>query len=177
MAGRSEESRRNLQKGSQQDQGHNGGTAVVPSRRGSMAPQEGFEPLYQLREDFRRLFDELLPGWPSIWGEGRRNGWGFDVQEDDSNVTVRAEAPGFEPGDFDLQVRGDQLVVRASKKTQTEEKEQGYRQWRQQDLYRSVSLPPGIDANQVDAEYRNGVLTVKLSKTEESKGRRIPIKG
>ena len=91
-------------------------------------------------------------------------------------MSVRAEAPGFEPSDFDIQVRGDQLVLRAAHKAEAEEKERGYREWRRQEFYQSVPLPAGIDADKVEATYRNGILSVTLPKTEEGKGRRIQVK-
>jgi HSP20 family protein len=140
-------------------------------------PLGGFEPFYRLREEFDRLLDQFLPGWPGPWEGGRRDGWGLDMQEDDNTVTVRAEAPGFEPDDFDIQVRGDQLVLRAAHKAEAEEKERGYRAWRRQEFYRSVPLPAGIDADKVDAAYRNGILTLTLPKTEQTRGRRIQVKG
>jgi HSP20 family protein len=131
-----------------------------------------------MREEFDRMFDQFFRGWPAPWeGAGRDWHWGLDVREDDGTVVVRAEAPGFEPGDFDLQVRGDQLTLRASHKAEGEEQERGYREWRQQELYRSVTLPAGVDADKVEANYRNGVLTVTLPKTEEGRGRRITVQG
>jgi HSP20 family protein len=74
----------------------------------------------------------------------------MDLQEDDNAVTVRAEAPGFEPSEFDIQVRGDHLILSAAHKT---------------------------DPDKAEAAYRNGVLTLTLPKTEQSKGRRIEVKG
>ena len=103
--------------------------------------------------------------------------WDLDVQDNDDAVVVRAEAPGFEPSDFDLEVRGDQLVLRAEHKVQTEEKERGYREWRRQEFYRSVPLPAHVDPNKVEATYRNGVLNVSLPKTEHGKAKRIEVKG
>src|SRR5436309_3032802 len=128
MATRSEEGKGKEQKGSQQGQPQAAGGAPAPSRHGALPPYGGFEPFYRLREQFDRLFDQFLPGWPTPWEGGRRDGWGLDLQEDDSTVTVRAEAPGFEPSDFDIQVRGDQLVLRAAHKVEAEEKERGYRE-------------------------------------------------
>jgi HSP20 family protein len=155
-----------------------GGSVPVPYQRGTPSSSWGLEPAYRLREEFNRLFDQLWPGRLSLTeGMGRGGQWGLDVQEDDGNVVVRAEAPGFEPADFDLQVRGDQLVLQASHKAEAEEKERGYHEWSRQDLYRVVSLPPGIEAGKVEANYRNGVLTVRLPKSEESKGRRITVQG
>jgi HSP20 family protein len=151
---------------------------MVPYRRGDLAQLGGWEPFRQLRQEFDRLFEQLARGWPAPWaGFGRDWRWDLDVQETDGAVTVRAEAPGFEPGDFDLQVRGDQLILRAAHKAESEEPEHGYREWRRQELYRSVPMPPGINADKVEAHYRNGVLTVTLPKTEGSKGRHITVRG
>ena len=50
------------------------------------------------------------------------------------------------------------------------------REWRRQEFYRSVPVPAGIDADKVEATYRNGILSVKLPKTEQGKGRRIAVK-
>jgi len=98
------------------------------------------------------------------------------VQENDESVVVRAECPGFEPDDFDVQVRGDQLVLCATHKSE-EESEQGFREWTRQELCRVVSLPSGVKTEEVDAKYQHGVLTLKLPKSEESLGRRISVKG
>src|SRR5262245_8888950 len=116
MATRPEEGKAKEQKDSKQEQPQATGRALAPSRRGAVSSYGGFEPLYRLHEEFNRLFDQFLPGWPSPWEGSQRDGWGLDLQEDDSAVAVRAEAPGFEPSDFDIQVRGDQLVLRAAHK-------------------------------------------------------------
>ena len=82
--------------------------SMVPHRRGeSMARYGGWEPFTW--EPFTRLFDQFSRSWLGLSGgwEGR---WGLDIREEDDNVIVRAEAPGFEPSDFDIQVRGDQLL-------------------------------------------------------------------
>jgi HSP20 family protein len=136
----------------------------------------GNSPLTRLRTEFDRLFDDFFRGWGGLpaWPAERSGGWGLDIDDQDDKIVVRAEAPGFEPDDFDLQVRDDQLMLCAC---QSEEKqENGGRRWHQQELYRSVPLPHGIDAEHIDAQYRNGILTVTLPKTEKSKSRRIDVK-
>jgi HSP20 family protein len=138
--------------------------------------QGGFLPLRRLRAEFDRLFDDVFRGWGGLpaWPEERESGWGLDVEDKDDKIVVRAEAPGFEPNDFDLQVKDNQLVLCAC---QSEEKtEEGGRQWHQQELYRSIPLPTGVDTEHVDAHYRNGVLTVTLPKTEEGKSRKIEVR-
>jgi HSP20 family protein len=158
--------------------GSQGREMSAPYRRGGLFDRGGWEPFRRMREEFDRVFDQFFPNMPTPWTGGQGDWrWGFDVQEDEKSVTVRAEAPGFEPDDFDLQVHGDQLIMRATHKAENEEKEGGYRQWRHQEFYRSVPLPAGLDAEHVEAEYRHGVLSITLPKTEQAKGRRIAVRG
>jgi HSP20 family protein len=101
--------------------------------------------------------------------------WGIDMREDENNVTVRAEAPGFEAGDFDIRVQGDRLVMTASRNA--EEEEEGYRGWRQSEFAETLTLPAEVDAEKVKAAYRNGVLTITLPKSETSQARRVSVEG
>jgi HSP20 family protein len=155
---------------------HRRGRSVTPySSAGSLGRSSGW-PLGRLRSEFDRVFEDFFRGWGGLpaWSQQQEPGWGLDVEDQEDKIVVRAEAPGFEPDDFDLQVRDDQLVLCAC---QSEEKEQeGGRQWHQQKLYRSIPLSSNIDAEHVDAQYRNGILTVTLPKTEEGKSRRIEVK-
>ncbi len=152
---------------------------MTPAHRHSLARRDfGMPSLFRFRDEFDRLFDEFFRGWPTVWGPSERElRWDLDVQDTDDAVLVRAEAPGFEPGDFDLEVHNDQLVMRAMHRTQTDEKERGFREWSRQEFYRSVPLPAGVDANKVEASYRNGVLNIRMPKTEQSKAKRIEVKG
>ncbi len=149
-----------------------------PAERGGGLMLSNDFPFFlgRLRDEFDQLFDRFFFRWP---GFRRGNGWrwGLDVKEEDDAVVVRAEAPGFEPGDFDLQVRGNQLVLQASRKTEKEEKERGYREEQQRECYEAVTLPDGVDTDKVTADYRNGVLTVTMPKTPAGKGKRIAVKG
>jgi HSP20 family protein len=150
-------------------------TEVAPPRRRGLMPFRDF-PFFlsRMRDEFDRLFEDFGRHWPVSPGAGWR--WGMELEDQDDAVIVRAEAPGFEPGDFDLQVRGDQLILRASKKTEKEEKERGYREEQQRECYESVTLPPGINTDKITANYRNGVLTVTMPKNPNEKPKRISVK-
>jgi len=156
------------------------GGVPATEHRGPLARQGGFEPLRQMRDEFDRMFDRFFRTWPSVWeGGNRSNYWGFDIEDKDDVVMIRAEAPGFEPGDFDLQVRGNQLVLSASHREEPSEKDKDkpMRQWSHQELFRSVTLPAEVTAEKVDANYRNGVLTVTLPKTTPRSSQRIKVQG
>jgi HSP20 family protein len=131
--------------------------------------------LSRMRDELDRLFDRLSRQWPSLGG-GDAWRWGLDVREEDNAVVVQAEAPGFEPGDFDIQVSEDRLVLRASKKVETKDEKGNVREYREQKCYESVSLPPGIDREKVEAKYHSGVLTVSLPKTAQGRAKRIAVK-
>jgi HSP20 family protein len=144
------------------------------SRSGSLGRSGGW-PLTRLRTEFDRLFDDFFRGWGlPAWMEERQMGWGVDVDDQADKIVVRAEAPGFEPDEFDLQVRDNQLTLCAC--TRDERKQDGARQWQQQELYRTIPLPSDVDTDRVDAQYKNGILTITLPKTPQSKGRKIEIK-
>jgi HSP20 family protein len=131
--------------------------------------------LSRLRDEFDHLLDLFSRTWPSLWGDAEHGWrWGLEVEDQDDAVVVRAEAPGFEPGDFDVQVQDGRLTLRAARKTETK-KDEG-RAWSQRQCYQSVTLPAGIDKDKVEARYHNGVLTITLPKTPEAKGRRVPVK-
>jgi len=132
--------------------------------------------LSRMRDEFDRFFDRMahdFSAFAGINGAGWR--WDLDVADEDENVVVRAEAPGFDADDFDVRVEEDRLVLRASKKVETKDEKGKLREYREQECYEAVSLPTGIDKEKVDAKYHNGVLIVTLPKTAESKAKRIAV--
>jgi HSP20 family protein len=129
--------------------------------------------LSRMRAEFDRLLEEMASRWPTLL-ESNGWRWGLDVEDQDDAVVVRAEAPGFEPGDFDVEISGNRLTLRASRKTETKGKE-GETEVRQQQCYQTVTLPEGIDPEKVEARYRNGVLTITLPKTVAAKPKRIAV--
>ncbi len=145
-------------------------------RRGEVTPYREF-PFFlsRMRDEFDRLFERFSQQWPGVFdANGWR--WGLNIRDEENAVVVEAEAPGFDAGDFDVQVSDNRLVLRASKKTETKGKEGKVAERRAQECYESVTLPPGIDKNKVEARYHNGVLTVTFPKTAEGKARHITVK-
>jgi HSP20 family protein len=151
----------------------NGGTTMVsliPWRRQNAGLAERAPMLNRMRD---RLFDNFRSLWQ---GDGKRWPWGMDIEETSEAILVKAEAPGFEPGEFDLKIHGNELVLKASKKIETTDKEGNVKEVRQQECYQLVKLPSGINQEKVDAAYHNGILTVTLLKAAEATGKRIPVK-
>ncbi len=140
-------------------------------------------PPANLRSELEPLFENFwrdpfgLAGWPLAAAEGP---WGpaVDLSESESELTVRAEVPGIDPKDIDVQVTGNQLVITGEKKESGEKREGNWyhRESRFGAFRRAVPLPEGVDRNKVHADYANGVLTVRMEKTGASQARRIEVK-
>ena len=143
-----------------------GGTALAERPR---------DALTQMRREFDSLLDRFFGDWPMMAGrDWPMMGWGFDVDDKDNEIVVHADAPGFEPDDFNVEIVGNNLILKAEHKEE-EKKGNGY-QYRRGHLYQSVPLPHGVEADKIDACYRNGVLEVHVPKGEEAKGKRITVK-
>jgi len=138
-------------------------------------------PLANLQNEFATLFDRFFGTLP-LAGKGwdLERSWGLDVDETDKDVTVRAEAPGFEAKDFDVEMSGNELYIRAEKKHEEEkkgEKEKGtWAERRYARFERLLTLPEHIDREKIEASYRNGVLEVRVPKTAEAMAKRIEVK-
>jgi len=101
-----------------------------------------------------------------------------DIAETDGNITVKAELPGMDAKDIDIDVTGDVLTLRGEKKTEEEKKEDRYycRERHYGSFQRSFRLPAGVQSDKVDAEFKNGILSINIPKSKEGKQKKIDIK-
>src|SRR6516164_2965905 len=98
--------------------------------------------LSRLRDELDRLLDRFAKTCPRLWAHAEHGWrWGLEVEDQDDALVVRAEAPGFEPGEFDVQVQAGRTTRRTARKTETKRNEG--RQWSQRECYQSVPLPAG----------------------------------
>jgi HSP20 family protein len=155
---------------------------LIPWRGKQREGEQTESPLVALRSEMDRLFDTFLReplgaiDWP-LAGHGK---WAptIDIAETDQEITVRAELPGIDPGDLDVSLSGNELVLSGEKKESTESKDKGlyHSESRYGIFRRSVRLPEGVDTENVDAQYANGVLTLRLKKTPSAQPKRIEVK-
>lgn len=139
-------------------------------------------PFAQLRTEMDRLFDrffddlDLAPfGNMTVGGAWMPE---LDLVEDDKQITLRAELPGVDPKDVEIQVSGDMLTLSGEKQERQEKKSGAYvhTERRYGSFRRSIRLPATVDAERIAAEHVNGVLTVTMPKTAAAQARRIPVK-
>jgi len=128
-------------------------------------------PLERLQRDFETLFERLWGGLlaPSDQDLGSTRLWDLDVKGNDREVVIRAEVPGFEENELDVQLNNDVLTIKAEKE------QKGDRQEEYRSFYRIITLPPGIDAQNAQATYRNGVLELHLPRAPGAEPRRIQV--
>ena len=135
-----------------------------------------FEQLSNLREEINRLFETPL-------GDGGNQseffGWApsVDLYEDRDHLVVKAELPGMKKEEIEISLHEGSLIISGERKAETEEGDgESSRSERFFGRFqRALELPTPVDANHVTATYKDGILTVKLPKTEESKPRQISV--
>jgi len=140
------------------------------------------DTLTNLHNNIDRLFDDFFRGFDlAPFGESFGTfSPSIDVRETDHNYQVTAELPGMDENDIEVTLDNNILTVSGQKKQETEDKGQNY--YRLERSYgsfrRSISLPPGIESDNIDANFKKGILTITLPKTAAAQEhvKRIPVK-
>src|SRR5574341_1438439 len=144
-------------------------------------------------DDFRRFEEIMNRMFEEFWGRpGRRlltsgekgeivpaeyRQPSIDLVETDKEIIATAEMPGLEKEDIKINLAEDRLEISAETKKEEEKKEKGYvyRERRSGSYYRAISLPSPVDPDEAKASYKNGVLEIKMPKTEIKKKKPVEI--
>jgi HSP20 family protein len=133
--------------------------------------------LARLHRDMDDLLGSFFGGWPTL---AERPVWpAIDISEDENAITVKAEVPGCNADDIGISVQGNTLTISGEKKHEEEKKEKGYYYAERSfgSFRRDLTLGSEVDASKIDAVCKNGVLTVKLPKSERAKAVKVKVKG
>lgn len=155
-------------------------------RRSGLAPYGGRDPFNSFRRQMDQLFDDFFApieprsfagGAPSVMGRA----WpSLDVEDKDDAYVVRAELPGIDPKDVELNLRDNALTISGEKRAEHNEDEEGRRYSERSfgRFERTIPFETEVDADKVEASCNNGVLTITLPKNARArdKSRRIEIK-
>jgi HSP20 family protein len=101
----------------------------------------------------------------------------LNIHTGDDDVIITAEIPGIDPADIDLNVTGDTLAIKGTRKGYEAKKGEAWhrRERGSGNFYRSVQLPYNVDGNKVQADYIKGVLKIVLPRAEADKPRKISV--
>ena len=141
------------------------------------------DPFMMLHREMNRLFDDIARGGGAPAG-GQQNQGGvmlapqMDVVETDKEVRIEAELPGVTEKDIEIDLNEDVLTIRAEKRRESKQERHGvhFSERSFGSFQRSLRLPFPIHAEQVQAHFKDGVLSVTLPKTKaQERSRRIPV--
>lgn len=123
---------------------------------------------------FERFFDRPLVAASTtgtMWNPA------LDITETDKDVMVKAELPGVDPARIEVKVVGDVLTLSGTKDESKEEKTENFHRSERVfgSFMRQVTLPETVDPDKVNAEYKNGVLSIKMTKKAGTQAKKIPI--
>jgi HSP20 family protein len=137
---------------------------------------EDFGDAFQLLDEFRREANRLYEGGALARGQGGRAWSGLRLEDEGDAFRLTADLPGVKASDIDVTLENQTLTLTVERRVQAPE---GYAVHRQERapfrVSRSVALPARVDAEKVKAKLENGVLTLTLEKTPESKPRKINV--
>lgn len=135
-----------------------------------------FAEMERLRREMEQLSGSVLGGR----GLSRVHSGVFpsvNLTEDKDHYYIRAELPGMEPGEFDIQVSGNSLTISGERKIPAEEGGKYHRREREAGKFsRIINLPDAVDTEKIEAGLKNGILTVTIPKAEVAKPRQITVK-
>jgi HSP20 family protein len=141
-----------------------------------------WQPYGDVRAEMNRLHDEMNRLFGRYGNGAREIGRSvyppLNVWEDDNNLYVEAELPGFNLDDLEMFVTGEnQLSIKGERKQPELDNGTWHRQERGYGGFsRLMELPGPVDSEQVSADFNNGVLTITLPKKAEARPRRIEVK-
>ena len=139
-------------------------------------PRREWETLWG---EMERLFERAFPEVARREVEDGHTWWPHvDMYETDEAYVVETDLPGMTAEDVTVKVMGHELVVKGERRTEHEETKEKARRVERTfgAFHRRVTLPEGVKAEEVEARYVNGVLTVTVPKAEEVKAKAVEVK-
>lgn len=134
--------------------------------------------IFNLKNDMDRLFDNFFTGRLGLTDSMSDIALPVDVEENEHEYLVTADLPGMKKDDIKITFENNYLTISGEKKSKKEISEDNYHliERRQGKFSRSLAIPSGVKADHIEADYEQGVLTVKIPKAEEAKPKQIEVK-
>ena len=166
---------------------------VKTEERKPAAGMRPWRPFENLRREIDRLFEDFDGGWRSPFGRSffdvqpswpRESSWAaapaVDVAETDKGYEIAAELPGMDEKNVEVKLSDGVLTIKGEKREEKEEKKKDYYLSERSfgSFQRSFQVPDGVDTNKIEANFKNGVLTVSLPKSAEAQkaAKKIEVK-
>lgn len=149
---------------------------LIPRKQNNV--WDPFSELETLQNEMNRLFNFSMARHP---GEANvmSGNWApaVDIHDCKEEILVKADIPGMNKDEMEITVENDVLMIKGEKKREVEVKEDSCVRSERfyGSFYRSIILPSGVDQTRVAANYKDGVLSIRLPKREEAKPKQIKV--
>ena len=135
--------------------------------------------MFGLRNHTNRVFGDFY--FPTNREEGDLPMWNWnpvvDVYDNDDNIVLKAEIPGIDKKDIEIDVKGRVLTLKGERSSDNEVKEDNY--YRRERCFgkfeRAFTLPVDVEPDKIKANYKDGVLEIDIPKPEEKKPKQITV--
>lgn len=148
-------------------------------KREAIRPEDN--PLEDIRAEVEHMFERFFEyprafGFPGFGETSYQPA--IDIAESEREVLIRAELPGLTPDDFQVDVTGNQLLLAGEKREaiESQEADRFYGECHFGRFQRTLPLPEGIDTDRAEADFTNGVLTLRIPKLKSVQARKIKVK-
>ena len=135
--------------------------------------------LFSPRNQMRDLFDDFF--YPLFKEDSPRSMWGWnpkvDVYEEEGRIVFKAELPGVDKKDIEVTVKDAVLTLKGERSVDKEVKEKNY--YRKERSFgkfeRAFNLPGDVNAESIEADFKDGILKVSVPKPKELKTKQITV--
>jgi HSP20 family protein len=145
----------------------------------AIARFDPFRDIAILQDRMNRLFNDSVSGRAREDDLMSRGTWmpAVDIYEDEGGLVLKAELPDIVREDIDVSVENNTLTIRGERKLANEIKQENFHRIERAygKFVRQFSLPPTVDSTKIAADYKNGVLSVRLPMREEAKPRTVKV--
>ncbi len=135
--------------------------------------------LQTIQQELNRLFGTAFDAQAATGNGAGSSRWvpAMDLVEESDHFVLRADLPGIDEDAVSVEVEDNVLTVSGKRTSEHEDRKEGYHRIERAfgSFSRSLTLPEGIDAEGIEASFRNGVLEVRVPKPEQRKPRRVAI--
>ncbi|MGE5655374.1 MAG: Hsp20/alpha crystallin family protein, partial [Actinomycetota bacterium] len=127
-----------------------------------------------IQKQLNRVFDEL-----AVTEDNAEATWMPAIELEDAGdyFRLKAQLPGIDPKDIDVQVTREAVAISGERKSEHQEEKSGYfrSEFRYGKFHRVLALPAQIQNEQVQAEFKDGILTLTLPKVTEARNKVVKI--
>jgi HSP20 family protein len=150
----------------------------VRRREGARQPMQRWDPFRELQEVQERLGQLVESGWSGGAVSDVARLWTplVDIEETEDAWIIEAEVPGVRREDVHVDVQDNELAITGEIKERERTGILRRRTRKTGEFEFRVTLPGQVDAERIDANLRDGVLTVRIPKPEQARPRRIDVK-